>query len=92
MSSSVNFRKSVICLVVAVKSAVAAGAGRADTSVDGSSFAIFKLKTRVSKSSSSAGSMSITEAGRSRSSSVVSMCTEAIVGNGYVYTGTGNKN
>uniref|UniRef100_A0A915KJ92 Uncharacterized protein n=1 Tax=Romanomermis culicivorax TaxID=13658 RepID=A0A915KJ92_ROMCU len=84
--------KSVIWVAVALRSAMAVGAGRADTSVDGGSFAIFKLKIGVSKSSWSAGSTSIAEDGRSSSSSAVSMCSEAIVGKGYTYTSTGNKN
>uniref|UniRef100_A0A915JIK9 Uncharacterized protein n=1 Tax=Romanomermis culicivorax TaxID=13658 RepID=A0A915JIK9_ROMCU len=92
MSSSINFKKSVICLVVAVKSAVAVGTGRADTSVDGGSFTIFRSKIGVSKSSSSAGSTSIAEVGGSKSSSAVSMRTEAVVRNGHLYTGTGKEN
>uniref|UniRef100_A0A915KYF3 Uncharacterized protein n=1 Tax=Romanomermis culicivorax TaxID=13658 RepID=A0A915KYF3_ROMCU len=67
----------------------AVGIGRAKTSVDGSSFAMFKSKIGVSKSSSSAGSASM-PVGWSSSSLVVSMCTEAVVGMGYAYTGTGN--
>uniref|UniRef100_A0A915KUA7 Uncharacterized protein n=1 Tax=Romanomermis culicivorax TaxID=13658 RepID=A0A915KUA7_ROMCU len=69
MSSSVNFKKSVICMAMAVKLAVAVGTGRANTSVDGGSFALFRSKISVSKSSSSAGSTSIAEVGGSRSSS-----------------------
>uniref|UniRef100_A0A915JGE8 Secreted protein n=1 Tax=Romanomermis culicivorax TaxID=13658 RepID=A0A915JGE8_ROMCU len=92
MSSSINFRKWVICMAITVRSAVAASVGRADTSVDCSSFAIFRSKIGVSKSSSSVGSMSTAEVGPSRSSSAVSLCTEAVVGNRYMYTGAGNEN
>uniref|UniRef100_A0A915KXT2 Uncharacterized protein n=1 Tax=Romanomermis culicivorax TaxID=13658 RepID=A0A915KXT2_ROMCU len=91
ISSSVSFKKLVICLAVAVISDGVASIGRADTSVDGGSLAMFKSKISVSKSSSSAGSTS-TSMGWSSSSSAVSVCTEAIVGMGYAYTGAGNEN
>uniref|UniRef100_A0A915L3B6 Secreted protein n=1 Tax=Romanomermis culicivorax TaxID=13658 RepID=A0A915L3B6_ROMCU len=89
--SSLSSEKSVICVLVAVISDGAAGIGRAETSDDGGSFAMFKSKISVSKSSSSAGSTS-TPVGRSSSSSAVRVCTEAIDGMGYAYTGVGNKN
>uniref|UniRef100_A0A915IQW6 Uncharacterized protein n=1 Tax=Romanomermis culicivorax TaxID=13658 RepID=A0A915IQW6_ROMCU len=95
ISSSVSFKKFkkfVICVAVAVRSDGAAGVGRADTSVDSSSLAMFKSKIGISKSSSSAGSTSTPRVGQSSSSSVVSMCTEAVVGMGYAYTGTGKEN
>uniref|UniRef100_A0A915KQV9 Uncharacterized protein n=1 Tax=Romanomermis culicivorax TaxID=13658 RepID=A0A915KQV9_ROMCU len=83
ISSSVHFKKSNICVAVALRLAVAAGGGRADVSVDSGSFVIFKSKIGLSKSSSSAGSTFITEVGRSSSSSVVSLCTEAVVDKGH---------
>uniref|UniRef100_A0A915L303 Secreted protein n=1 Tax=Romanomermis culicivorax TaxID=13658 RepID=A0A915L303_ROMCU len=92
ISLSVSFKKLVICVAVALRWAVAVGIGRADTSVDGGSFAIFKSKISVSKGSLSAGSTLIAEVGRLSSSSVVSMCTEALVGKGYAYTSTVNEN
>uniref|UniRef100_A0A915JR44 Uncharacterized protein n=1 Tax=Romanomermis culicivorax TaxID=13658 RepID=A0A915JR44_ROMCU len=81
--SSVSFKNSVICMAVAVKSDGAGGVGRADTSVHGSSFAIFGSKIGISNSSSLAGSTSTPKVGRSSSSSAVSVCTEAVVGKGY---------
>uniref|UniRef100_A0A915JWJ0 Uncharacterized protein n=1 Tax=Romanomermis culicivorax TaxID=13658 RepID=A0A915JWJ0_ROMCU len=53
---------------------------------------MFRLKIGVSKSSSSAGSMSTPRVGRSSSSWAVSVCTEAVVRMEYAYTGAGNKN
>uniref|UniRef100_A0A915KMR3 Uncharacterized protein n=1 Tax=Romanomermis culicivorax TaxID=13658 RepID=A0A915KMR3_ROMCU len=47
--------KSVICVAVAIRPEGAAGVGRADASVDGGSFAIFKSKIGISNCSSSAG-------------------------------------
>uniref|UniRef100_A0A915IDN6 Uncharacterized protein n=1 Tax=Romanomermis culicivorax TaxID=13658 RepID=A0A915IDN6_ROMCU len=90
--SSLNLRESLICAVVAVKSAVVVRAEGADTSMNGGNFTIFKSKIGMSNSSLSAGSTFCTEVGQSRSSSAVSMCTEAVVGNGYVYTRAGNEN
>uniref|UniRef100_A0A915IEQ0 Uncharacterized protein n=1 Tax=Romanomermis culicivorax TaxID=13658 RepID=A0A915IEQ0_ROMCU len=78
ISSSVSFKKSVICVTVRVRSAVAAGRGRADTSVDGSSFTLFKSKISVSRSSLSAGSTSITEVGQSNSSSMAYSAAEQV--------------
>uniref|UniRef100_A0A915I780 Uncharacterized protein n=1 Tax=Romanomermis culicivorax TaxID=13658 RepID=A0A915I780_ROMCU len=69
-------------MAVAIKLAVAVGAGRFDASADGSSLAIFRSKIGISRSSSSAGSTSCAEVGQSRSSLAVSVCTEAVVGNG----------
>uniref|UniRef100_A0A915J233 Uncharacterized protein n=1 Tax=Romanomermis culicivorax TaxID=13658 RepID=A0A915J233_ROMCU len=92
ISLSISFKKLVICVAVAVISDGAAGIGRADTSVDGGSFAMFKSKIGVSKSSSSAGSTSTPKVGHSSNSLAVSVCTEAIVGMGQAYTGAGNKN
>uniref|UniRef100_A0A915HK66 Uncharacterized protein n=1 Tax=Romanomermis culicivorax TaxID=13658 RepID=A0A915HK66_ROMCU len=80
ISSSNNLRKSVICTVVAVRSAVALRAVGADTSIEGGSFAIFRSKIGVSKSSLSAGFTSWAEVGWSRSSLAVSACTEAVFG------------
>uniref|UniRef100_A0A915JEL0 Uncharacterized protein n=1 Tax=Romanomermis culicivorax TaxID=13658 RepID=A0A915JEL0_ROMCU len=68
ISSSVSFKKSEICVAVAVTSDGAAGIERADASVDGGSFAKLRSKIGVSNSSSSAGSTS-TSMGRSSSSS-----------------------
>uniref|UniRef100_A0A915KXW5 Secreted protein n=1 Tax=Romanomermis culicivorax TaxID=13658 RepID=A0A915KXW5_ROMCU len=84
ISSSVSFKKTVICIAVAVISDGAACIGRADALVEGGSFAMFKSKMGMSESSSSAGSTS-TPVGRSSSSLAVSVCTEDIVG-------AGNKN
>uniref|UniRef100_A0A915JMN4 Secreted protein n=1 Tax=Romanomermis culicivorax TaxID=13658 RepID=A0A915JMN4_ROMCU len=64
---SVSFKKSMICVAVAVMSDGTTGIGRADASVEGGSFAMLRLKMGVSKSSSSAGSTS-TSIGRSSSS------------------------
>uniref|UniRef100_A0A915L8G9 Secreted protein n=1 Tax=Romanomermis culicivorax TaxID=13658 RepID=A0A915L8G9_ROMCU len=75
ISLSVNFKKLIICVAVAVRLAVTPSRGRADTSVDSGTFALFKSKIGVSKSSSSAGSTSKAEVGPSRSSSVVNVCT-----------------
>uniref|UniRef100_A0A915KIM2 Uncharacterized protein n=1 Tax=Romanomermis culicivorax TaxID=13658 RepID=A0A915KIM2_ROMCU len=68
ISSSVSFKKSEICVAVAVTSDGAAGMGRADASIDGGSFAMLRSKIGVSSNSSSAGSTS-TSVGRSSSSS-----------------------
>uniref|UniRef100_A0A915JTD0 Secreted protein n=1 Tax=Romanomermis culicivorax TaxID=13658 RepID=A0A915JTD0_ROMCU len=92
ISSSISFKKFVICVAVTARSNGAAGVGRADTSADGSSFAIFKSKIGVSKSSSSAGSTLTPKVGHCSSLLAVSVCTEAVVGKGYAYTGTGNEN
>uniref|UniRef100_A0A915KMV6 Uncharacterized protein n=1 Tax=Romanomermis culicivorax TaxID=13658 RepID=A0A915KMV6_ROMCU len=70
ISSSISFKKSVICVAVALRSDGAAGIGRADTSVDGGSLAMFKSKISISKISSSAGSTS-TPVGQSSSSSAM---------------------
>uniref|UniRef100_A0A915IRI7 Secreted protein n=1 Tax=Romanomermis culicivorax TaxID=13658 RepID=A0A915IRI7_ROMCU len=91
ISSSISFKKSVICVAIAVILDGPAGIGRAHMSDDSDSFAMFKSKIGLSKSSSSAGSTS-TPVGRSSNSSAVSMCTEAVVGMGYAYTGAGNEN
>uniref|UniRef100_A0A915ISL2 Uncharacterized protein n=1 Tax=Romanomermis culicivorax TaxID=13658 RepID=A0A915ISL2_ROMCU len=53
ISSSMSFKKSVICVVVAVMSKGSAGIGRADTSVDSGSFTMLRLKIGVTSSSSS---------------------------------------
>uniref|UniRef100_A0A915JPN4 Secreted protein n=1 Tax=Romanomermis culicivorax TaxID=13658 RepID=A0A915JPN4_ROMCU len=73
ISLSVSFKKSVICVAVALISDGAAGIGRADASDDGSSFAMLRSKISVSNRSSSAGSTS-TLMGRSSSSSVAFPC------------------
>uniref|UniRef100_A0A915L2J0 Secreted protein n=1 Tax=Romanomermis culicivorax TaxID=13658 RepID=A0A915L2J0_ROMCU len=91
ISSRVSLRKLVICVAVAVMSDGPAGIGRGDISVDSGSFAMFRSKMGVSKSLSSVGSTS-TSIGRSSSSSVVRLGTEAVVGMGYAYTNTGNEN
>uniref|UniRef100_A0A915IC67 Uncharacterized protein n=1 Tax=Romanomermis culicivorax TaxID=13658 RepID=A0A915IC67_ROMCU len=88
---SVSFKKSVICVAVAVVSDWVVCIGRANALVDSGSFAMFESKIGVSKGSSSAGSTS-TPIGRSSSSSAVSVCMEAVVGMVYTYTGVGNKN
>uniref|UniRef100_A0A915JW60 Uncharacterized protein n=1 Tax=Romanomermis culicivorax TaxID=13658 RepID=A0A915JW60_ROMCU len=84
-------KKSVICIAVAVISDGAVGIRRADTSVDGGSFAMLKSKIDVSKSFSWAGSTSVL-VGRSSSSSALSVCTKAVVSMGHAYTGVGNEN
>uniref|UniRef100_A0A915JBN6 Uncharacterized protein n=1 Tax=Romanomermis culicivorax TaxID=13658 RepID=A0A915JBN6_ROMCU len=91
ISSRVTFKKSVICVAVTVISDGMASIGRADASVDSGSFPMFRSKIGVSKSCSSAGSTS-TPIGRSSSSSVVSMCTEGVVGMEYAYASVGNQN
>uniref|UniRef100_A0A915HMD3 Uncharacterized protein n=1 Tax=Romanomermis culicivorax TaxID=13658 RepID=A0A915HMD3_ROMCU len=68
ISSSVSFKKSVICVAIMVMSEGAAGIGRADSLVDGSSLAMLRSKIGVSKSSSSAG-LTSTSMGHSSSSS-----------------------
>uniref|UniRef100_A0A915KAZ9 Secreted protein n=1 Tax=Romanomermis culicivorax TaxID=13658 RepID=A0A915KAZ9_ROMCU len=89
--SRVSFKKSVICIAVAVIPDGAASMGRVNGSVDSGSFTMFRSKIGVSMSSLSAGS-TLTPIGWSSSSSGVSMCAEAVVGMGYAYTGGGNKN
>uniref|UniRef100_A0A915HUW5 Uncharacterized protein n=1 Tax=Romanomermis culicivorax TaxID=13658 RepID=A0A915HUW5_ROMCU len=54
ISWSVSFKKSVICVALAVTSDGVASIGRADASVHGGSFAMLRSKIGVSKNSSSA--------------------------------------
>uniref|UniRef100_A0A915IHH1 Secreted protein n=1 Tax=Romanomermis culicivorax TaxID=13658 RepID=A0A915IHH1_ROMCU len=58
ISSSLSFKKSVICMAVPVMWEGAAGIGRADMSVEGSSFAMLRSKIGVSNRLSLAGSTS----------------------------------